>query len=78
MIIKGGTIVNEGRVFRGDIVIEGGVIVDIVNDDTLQITDERLRITDDGLQPSTQEIVNAEGCYVLPGVIDSRWNNQLL
>ena len=64
MIIKGGTIVNEGCVFRGDIVIEGGVIVDIVNDD-------RLRITDDGLQPSTQEIVNAEGCYVLPGVIDS-------
>ena len=71
MIIKGGTIVNEGRVFRGDIVIEGGVIVDIVNDDSLRITDERLRITDYGLQPSTQEIVNAEGCYVLPGVIDS-------
>lgn len=71
MIIKGGTIVNEGRVFRGDIVIEGGVIVDIVNDDRLRITDDGLRITDDGLQPSTQEIVNAEGCYVLPGVIDS-------
>ena len=71
MIIKGGTIVNEGRVFRGDIVIEGGVIVDIVNDDSLRITDDGLRITDDGLQPSTQEIVNAEGCYVLPGVIDS-------
>ena len=64
MIIKGGTIVNEGRSFRGDIVIEGGVIIDIVHDDSLQLTAY-------GLQESPQEIINAEGCYVLPGIIDS-------
>ena len=64
MIIKGGTIVNEGRSFRGDIVIEEGVIIDIVHDDSLQLTAY-------GLQESPQEIINAEGCYVLPGIIDS-------
>lgn len=64
MIIKGGTIVNEGRSFRGDIVIEGGVIIDIVHDDSLQFTAY-------SLQESPQEIINAEGCYVLPGIIDS-------
>ena len=64
MIIKGGTIVNEGRSFRGDIVIEGGVIIDIVHDDSLQFTAY-------SLQESPQEVINAEGCYVLPGIIDS-------
>jgi dihydroorotase len=59
MIIKGGTIVNEGRVFRGDIVIEGGVIVGVYeNEDENENEDE-------------DEVIDASGCYVLPGVIDS-------
>ena len=57
MIIKGGTIVNEGCVFRGDIVIEGGVIVGVYeNEDENEDEDE---------------VIDASGCYVLPGVIDS-------
>ena len=59
MIIKGGTIVNEGCVFRGDIVIEGGVIVGVYeNEDENENEDE-------------DEVIDASGCYVLPGVIDS-------
>lgn len=56
MIIQGGTIVNEGRSFLGDIVVEGDRIVDIIP------------------QPSTLHappVIDATGCYVLPGVIDS-------
>lgn len=57
-IIEGGTIVNEGRTFDGTIVIENGDIVEVL--------------------PSSQhisssldsEVINALGCYVLPGVID--------
>lgn len=57
MIIKGGTIVNEGCVFRGDIVIEGGVIVGVYENEN-ENEDE-------------DEVIDASGCYVLPGVIDS-------
>ena len=28
-LIKGGTIVNEGRVFNGDIVVEDGTMIEI-------------------------------------------------
>ena len=33
MIIKGGNIVNEGRVFKGSIVIHDDYIVDIIEGD---------------------------------------------
>ena len=49
-LVKGGRIVNEGRIFDGSVVIEDGNIQ----------------------QPETSfdEIIDASGCYVLPGVID--------
>ena len=54
-LIKGGRIVNEGRVFDSNIVIEDGSIAEIT-----------------GNQPEAlfDEVINASGCYVLPGVID--------
>ena len=55
-LIKGGKIVNEGRVFQGDIVVEEGRIVEVRG------KKEEVRCDD---------VIDATGCYVLPGVIDS-------
>lgn len=54
-LVKGGCIVNEGRLTDGNIVVEDGDIQAITT-----------------LQPegSFDEVVDASGCYVLPGVID--------
>lgn len=54
-LIKGGTIVNEGRSFIGDILVEGDRICDI------QPT---------AIHADADEIIDAAGCRVLPGVID--------
>ena len=62
MIIKGGTIVNEGHCFIGDIVIEGGVIVGVINENDND---------NDNEDEDEDEVIDASGCYVLPGVIDS-------
>mgnify|MGYP002626789346 CR=1 FL=1 len=56
-LIRGGHIVNEGRVFSGDIVIDGGNIADILTPGTYT-------------PAATDEQIDASGCYVLPGVID--------
>lgn len=55
-LIKGGTIVNEGRSFKGDLVVDGEVIKDIY----------------EGEAPRGfyDHVVEASGCFVLPGVID--------
>ena len=57
LLIKGGHIVNEGRTQDGFIVIEDGQISEISH-----------------LSPLTShhydEVIDATGCYVLPGVID--------
>ena len=50
-IIQGGTIVNEGKAFVGDIVIDGE-----------KISGENGEVRG--------ELIDATGCYVLPGVID--------
>ena len=56
VLIKGGTIVNEGRSFLGDLLVDGEVISDIF----------------EGMAPRGiyDEVVDATGCFVLPGVID--------
>ncbi len=56
-VIEGGTIVNEGRTFDGAIVIENGDIIDIVTNHSAPISER-------------DEIIDASGCYVLPGIID--------
>ncbi|MCH5306921.1 MAG: dihydroorotase [Prevotella sp.] len=55
-IITGGHIVNEGRIADGNIVIENGRIADI-----LPISNTSL---------SAENVIDAKGCYVLPGIID--------
>lgn len=55
-LIKNANIVNEGSIFRGDILIEGEYIKDInksINDDNA-------------------EIIDAKGNYVIPGAIDDQ------
>ena len=56
--MKGGRIVNEGRTFEGDVVIENEVIA--------EITDKNRHT-----EASADEVVDASGCFVLPGIIDS-------
>lgn len=57
-LIHGGNIVNEGRTFRGSIVIEGGVVADIIEDENMP-------------RGSYDNIVDATGAFVLPGVFDT-------
>ena len=56
-IVQGGTIVNEGKTFDGTIVIEGGKITQIIQGHTYP-------------EVSSDEIIDASGCFVLPGIID--------
>ena len=56
-IVQGGTIVNEGRTFDGTIVIEDGTITQIIQGKTYP-------------EASPDEVVDASGCFVLPGIID--------
>ena len=56
-LIQGGTIVNEGKTFDGSIIIENEVISQIIQGNTIP-------------EASFDEVVDASGCFVLPGVID--------
>lgn len=58
-LIKGGRIVNEGRAFEGAIVIDDARIVDVI---------EGKNVPQDS---SYASVVDAKGCYVLPGIIDT-------
>ena len=55
-LIKNGTIVNEGRSFLGDLVVDGEQIEEIY----------------EGQAPRGiyDQVIDASGCFVLPGVID--------
>ena len=55
--INHAVIVNEGRKFNGSVVIEGEQIAEVLEGDSHPIT------------PCDEEL-DAEGCYLLPGVID--------
>ena len=56
-LVKGGTIVNEGRTFNGSLVIEGERITRIIEGNHSP-------------EASYDEVIDASGCFVLPGVID--------
>ena len=56
-LIKGGTLVNEGRLFDGSIVVEDSRIAKIIEGNH----------TPDA---SYDEVIDASGCFVLPGIID--------
>ena len=55
-LIKNGTIINEGRSFVGDLLLDGEFIKEIY----------------EGEAPrgNYDEVIDASGCFVLPGVID--------
>ncbi len=57
ILIKGGKIVNEGRIFDASIVVEDGQIADIPEP----------AATPRGIY---EQEVDATGCFVLPGIID--------
>lgn len=56
-LITGGTIVNEGQVFPGAVIIEDGRIADILHHT-------------DTARGNFDQTTDAAGCLVLPGVID--------
>ena len=56
-LIKGGTLVNEGRVFSGSILIEDSLIARIYTEPHTP-------------EASYDEVIDASGCFILPGVID--------
>ena len=56
-LVKGGTLVNEGRTFNGSLVIEDEKITQIIEGNQIP-------------EVSCDEVIDASGCFVLPGVID--------
>ncbi len=56
-LITGGTIVNEGRTFNGSLVIEDEKIAHIIEGNPTP-------------EASYDEVIDASGCFVLPGIID--------
>lgn len=58
ILIKNARIVNEGKIFDGDILIEDDIIVEIADSISAKTSDCK--------------ILDAEGNYVLPGVIDDQ------
>lgn len=60
--IKGGTVVTAERTFRADVLTEGGIIAAV---------GEKLDI------PAGAEVVDAGGCYVMPGGIDPHTHMEL-
>ena len=57
--IKNATIVNEGKRFKGNILISGDIIKSISTTENNQL-------------PSATNVINAEGLYLFPGVIDDQ------
>ena len=56
-LIKGGTLVNDNKVFDGSIVVGEGKIAEIVSGKIIP-------------EVSFDEVIDASGCFVLPGIID--------
>ena len=56
-LIKGGTLVNEDRVFSGSILIEDSLIARVYTEPHTP-------------EASYDEVIDASGCFILPGVID--------
>jgi dihydroorotase len=59
-LIKGATVVNEGKLLQQDVLIQGNKIVALYSGDSRPTL------------PSNCNIINAEGLHLLPGVIDDQ------
>ena len=62
VIVKGGTVVNSDQSFQSDVYCEDGIIQAIGQDMDA---------------PSGVEVVDAGGCYVMPGGIDPHTHMEL-
>ena len=65
ILIKNGTIINEGRSFKGSVLIDGDCIADII-EDKAKVDQIPLPMDGDGVTT-----VDATGAYIMPGIIDS-------
>lgn len=59
ILIEGGTIVNEGRMFDGSIVVSEGYITEVIEGRNTRP------------QGTFDEVIDATGCFLLPGIIDT-------
>jgi len=57
ILIKNAKIVNEGNIFKSDVLISGDVIVDIA---------------ENILEKNTDILINAENKFLIPGAIDDQ------
>lgn len=65
LIIKNGIVVNEGQACRASVVVEDGFIKNVIREGE---NAEACACLDGS---SCDSEIDADGCYVLPGVIDS-------
>tara|TARA_B110000908_G_scaffold170057_1_gene228588 strand:+ start:4154 stop:5500 length:1347 start_codon:yes stop_codon:yes gene_type:complete len=56
-LIKNATIINENKIFKGDVLIENGIIA---------------TISSEIIPTDTIEVIDAKGCYLIPGFIDDQ------
>ena len=56
LLIKNGTIVNEGAVFKADLLIE----------------DEIIKKIDEKIELDADKVIDATGLHIFPGVIDDQ------
>ncbi len=61
-LIKNAFIVNEGNIFKGDVLIDGEIILQISDASNIQ----------EELAAENIEVIDADGLYLLPGVIDDQ------
>lgn len=58
ILIKNAEIVNEGKIFRGDVLVEGDRIAEV--SETISV------------KSSDTKVIDADGCYLMPGMIDDQ------
>jgi len=61
-LIVNAQIVNEGEIFKGSVYIKKGIIEDIIKSDDIETA----------LIPDDTEVIDLEGRYLMPGVIDDQ------
>lgn len=69
-IISGGTIVNEGRSFKGSVVIDGENIAAVIPEENELGHEASSHSSSVAAQWPKAKVIDATGCLVLPGVID--------
>ena len=58
VLIKNANIVNEGEITKGDVLVEGGLIVEVSHSISAK--------------SANTKIIDADGCYLMPGMIDDQ------